>query len=98
MRTISKNKKLNAALNGIYSQMLNICDNELESVSTVKRYKNDFKNVIDFNIYSYGNVLIYFYDIRNFYILCGYKAKNWSDEKVCNIYKRQIRYIANNLF
>ena len=98
MKTLSKNTKLNTCLNDIYNQMLNICDSEEESIKEIKRYKKEFSRAIDFNLVSYGNLLIYFEDIRNFYISCGYAAKKWSDEKVHNIYMRQVGYIARNLF
>ena len=98
MKTLSKNTKLNNCLNGIYQQMLNISDSEEESIKEIKRYKKEFRQAIDFELVSYGNLLIYFDEIRNFYISCGYSAKKWSDEKVFNIYMRQVGYIARNLF
>lgn len=89
----SKNKKLNTVLQSIY--------NDLQELSTdeVKRYKNEFKNEIDFNIAQYGNLLCYYNDIRQFYKNAGYKSLDkLSDAKIWNIYKRQVGHVARLYF
>ena len=68
MKNFSKNKKLNTALNGIYEDLQELGINE------IKRYYNEFKNEPDFNIAQYGNLLIYYYDIKEFYKNSGYKS------------------------
>lgn len=85
----SKNKKLNAVLTAIYDDLQEFGTNE------VKRYKSNFKNEADFNIAQYGNLLIYYNDIRQFYKNAGYKSLDkFSNDKIWNIYKRQVGYIA----
>lgn len=90
----SKNKKLNTVLQAIYDDLTE----ELGS-DEVKRYKNKFKNEIDFNIAQYGNLLCYYNDIRQFYKDAGYKSLDkLSDGKIWNIYKRQVGYVARFYF
>lgn len=92
MKNFSKNKKLNTALNGIYEDLQELGINE------IKRYYNDFKNEVDFNIAQYGNMLIYYYDIKEFYKNAGYKSiEKMSDSKVWEIYKRQVGYVARKM-
>lgn len=89
----SKNKKLNTVLQAIY--------NDLQELGTdkIKRYKREFKNEIDFNIAQYGNLLCYYFDIRNFYKTAGYKTLDkFSNDKIWDIYKRQVGYIARFYF
>lgn len=97
MKTFSKNQKLNNVLTEIYNQLINMCDTEKESISEIKRYKKEFQHEIDYNLYQYGNVLIYNDDIRELYK--DYKSlQKVSVDKLIAIYKRQIRYIVNNNF
>lgn len=99
MGTYSKNKKLNAVLQDIEDSLLSICDSEQESKREIERYMNNFPYEIDYNLYQYGNVLIYYYDIRKLYKDCGYKsAESWSNEKLVEIYKRQVGYVARCLY
>lgn len=92
MKKFSKNVKLNTALNGIYEDL------EEFGVEEVKRYYNEFKNEQDYNIAQYGNLLIYYADIREFYKNAGYKSmEKMSDSKVWDIYKRQVGYVARRM-
>lgn len=87
MEKFSKNKKLNKVLNTIYDEVMEI------GIDNVKRYYNEFKGFKDYNIFSYGNVRVYYDDIRELYK--EYKSlSNASDNKLENIYKRQIGYIT----
>lgn len=87
MIKFSKNKKLNEVLNTIYDEVMDI------GINNIKRYYNEFKDFKDYNIYSDGNVRIYYDDIRELYQ--EYKSlKNASDYKLEEIYKRQVGYIA----
>ena len=55
----------------------------------------EFPNEIDYNIAQYGNLLIYYTDVRDMYNTCGYKSLNkMSDQKLWETYKRQVGYIA----
>lgn len=92
MKKFSKNVKLNTVLMGIYEDLKEL------GIEEVKRYKEEFKYEPDYNIAQYGNMLIYFYDIREFYKNAGYKSfEKMSDSKVWEIYKRQVGYVARIL-
>lgn len=87
MKKFSKNNKLNYVLNDIYNDLMKLGKDE------IKRYMHDFPNEIDYNIYQYGNMRIYNDEIRVLYI--DYKClKNASINKLVNIYKRQVGYMA----
>ena len=92
MKKFSKNVKLNKVLMGIYEDLKEF------GVEEVKRYMGEFKHEPDYNIAQYGNMLIYFYDIREFYKNAGYKSmEKMSDGKIWEIYKRQVGYVARIL-
>ena len=92
MKKFSKNVKLNKVLMGIYEDLKEL------GVEEVRRYRDEFKHEPDYNIAQYGNMLIYFYDIREFYKNAGYKSMDkMSDSKVWNIYKRQVGYVARKM-
>lgn len=87
MKKLSKNAKLNNVLNSIYDDLMEL------GIEEVKRYYNEFKHEKDYNLYQYGNVLIYNDDIRELYK--EYKSlKKASMDKIIEIYKRQVGYIA----
>lgn len=88
----SKNKKLNDVLTRIENQLLEL------GLDEVKHYKKSFPNEIDYNIAQYGSVLVYYSDIKQMYKDCGYKSlEKMSDEKVWEIYKKQVGYVAREL-
>ena len=88
MKNFSKNKKLNYVLNDIYNYLMKLGKDD------IKRYMHNFPNEMDYNIYQYGNMRIYNNEIRALYK--DYKClKNASINKLINIYKRQIRFMAN---
>ena len=87
MKKFSKNKKLNYVLNDIYSYLLEMGKDE------IKRYMKDFPYKADYNIYQYGNMRVYNDEIRELYK--NYKClKNASIDKLIDIYKRQVGYMA----
>ena len=88
MLKLSKNVKLNNVLNSIHESL------EEMGVDEVKRYMNEFPNESDYNIVQYGNLLVYYHDVRKLYEACGYKVENYSNEKLWNAYKRQVGYVA----
>lgn len=91
----SVNKKLNGVLNEIYADLLSISDTEEQSRNEVKRYVNEFWHVDDCNIAKYGNMLIYYYQVRDMYKKHGYKSMDRiSDNQVWAIYLRQVGYVA----
>lgn len=88
----SKNKKLNAVLTAIADDLQEI------GVDEVKRYVNEFPKESDHNIASYGNMLIYHDQIKEFYRNAGYTSLDkLSDDKRWNIYRRQVGYVAREL-
>ena len=92
MKKFSKNVKLNKVLMGIYEDLKEF------GIEEVKRYMGEFKNEVDYNIAQYGNLLIYYYDVKEFYKNAGYKSiEKMSDSKVWEIYKRQVGYVARIL-
>ena len=92
MNKYSKNNKLNKVLTEIENDLLDLGINE------IKRYYNEFKNEVDFNIVQYGNMLIYYNDIYNFYRSCGYKTTDkMTTDKIWSLYKKQVGYVAKKL-
>ena len=88
MRKFSKNKKLNYVLNDIYSYLLDMGKDE------IKRYMKDFPYKADYNIYQYCNMRVYNDEIRELYK--NYKClQNASIDKLIDIYKRQVGYMAS---
>ena len=87
MKKFSKNKKLNYVLNDIYSYLMEMGKDE------IKRYMKDFSYKADYNIYQYCNMRVYNDEIKELYK--DYKSlKNASIDKLINIYKRQVGYMA----
>lgn len=92
MNKYSKNVKLNKALTEIEADLLEL------GIDEVKRYYNEFKNEVDYNIVQYGNLLIYYDDIYNFYRSCGYKSTDkMTTDKIWDLYKKQVGYVARCL-
>lgn len=92
MKKISKNVKLNAVLNEIANDLEEMGMNE------VRRYRENFPRETDYNIVQYGNLLIYYYDVREMYKRAGYKTMDkWSDSRVWETYKRQVGYMAEKM-
>ena len=92
MNKYSKNVKLNKALMEIESDLLDLGINE------VKRYYNTFKNEVDYNIAQYGNLLIWYNEIYDFYRSCGYKSTDkMTTDKIWELYKKQVGYVARCL-
>lgn len=89
MEKFSKNKKLNGVLNDILDSLKDL------GIEEVKRYYNEFRGQKDYNIVDYGNLLIYYEDIRELYANNGYKSiLKMSDSKLYETYKRQVGYIV----
>ena len=87
MKKFSKNKKLNYVLNDIYSYLMDMGKDE------IKRYMKDFPYKADYNIYQYCNMRVYNDEIKELYK--NYKClKNVSIDKLIDIYKRQVGYMA----
>ena len=85
----------------IINEMVNFInesyDNLEEMTNELVRYVKEFKFEVDYNYYQYGNMLIYNYDIREFYKNNGYKVDNYNDEKLINMYKYHTRKAINTI-
>lgn len=89
MKKFSVNVKLNAVLNEIFNDLQEMGVNE------VRRYVREFWYCNDYNIVQYGNLLIYYSDVRELYKRAGYKSMDkMSDTKIWEVYKRQVGYMA----
>lgn len=94
MNKWSKNNKLNKLLSGIEEDLLEL------GIEELKHYYTSFKNELDFNLAQYGNLIVYYYDLRKFYLDCGYSVstiERMSDEKLWDTYKRQVGFVARNI-
>ena len=92
MMNFSKNKKLNGVLNAIYNDLMEL------GLDEVKKYYNDFSNKVDYNLVDYGNLLIYYDDIRELYKNHGYKSiDKISDDALSDIYKRQVGFVTRTI-
>ena len=93
MNKYSKNNKLNKVLTEIEVDLL-----ENLGLEEIERYYNEFSNEVDYNIVQYGNMLIYYDQIYNFYRSCGYKSTDkMSTDKIWGLYKNQVGYVTKKL-
>lgn len=86
---MAKKSKLIAA---IHEQLQNLGKEE------IMHYVREFKNEIDYNIVQYGNLLIYYDDIRELMKYCEYKVENYTDEQMWNYYKCIVHEVVNKYF
>ena len=92
MNKYSKNVKLNKVLMEIESNLLDLGLEEIE------RYYNTFRNEVDYNIAQYGNMLVYYNQIYDFYKKCGYKTtEKMNTSKIWSLYKNQVGYVARKI-
>lgn len=89
----SPNNKLNALLCKIEQQLRDF------GLSEVKRYMEEagFNKEPDYNIVQYGNLLIYYQDVRELFANCGYITANYSDYQLWNSYRFSVGYVARQL-
>lgn len=98
--TFSNNKKTEAYLTGIQKQLLSIHDTPEESMSEILNYMEKFPDEIDFNLAAYGNMLIYYDDVRDFMRECGYAESTinrMSNDQIWEAYRRNVGYVAREL-
>lgn len=99
MEKYSRNKKLNGVLNEIREDLLAIHDTEEESIAEIKHYMKEFPYQVDYNLCQYGEMLIYYYDVRKMYERHGYKSFcKMSNTQLWEAYKRQVGFVARSLF
>ena len=90
----SNNVKLNTVLNQIEEDL------KWLELPEIAHYMQEFPNEPDYNIAQYGNMLIYYCDIRKMYTDAGYKSFEGNripDNKMWEIYKRQVGYVARQI-
>ena len=93
MNKYSRNVKLNRVLMKIEDSLL-----EELGIDEVKRYYSQFKHEDDYNIVQYGNLLIWYNEIYDFYRECGYKSTDkMTTDKIWDLYKKQVGYVARCL-
>lgn len=94
----SPNRKLNGVLSEIRDDLLYYMGGDPEEAkSEILRYKREFPRKSDFNIVEYGNLLVYYDDIRDFYRKHGYKSMDkLSDDALWDTYKRQVGWVVRN--
>ena len=72
----------------------------------VKHYMKGFPHEVDYNLAQYGNMRIYYYDIRELYDKAGYMhmmdtKKNgeykFSNDELWDAYKRAVGYMARRM-
>lgn len=82
----------------IKEQLLSMQNTEGESLSEIKRYADHFPKEPDFNIVQYGNLLVYYGQIRDFYAECGFgQANDKNDDEIWEMYKRHVGSVASQL-
>ncbi len=60
-----------------------------ETISELKRYRDEFRNEVDYNWYNYGNIMPYYYQIRTFYNNIGVKPSE-NDCIMCENFKKHL--------
>ena len=89
-----RNTKTNAVLKDIEQQLMELMETKEESLNEIKRYMKEFPREPDYNLVQYGNLLIYYDDVRTMYRKAGYKVEHYSDNRLWEAYKHQVGYIA----
>lgn len=96
----SANKKLEKLLKSIKDNMLNSMGaTKKEAIEQIRYYAKNFPRETDYNIVQYGNLLIYYGDVRDMYKKAGYGSTidRMNDDKLWETYKRQAGYVARYL-
>lgn len=92
------NKKYILAIRSAKKQLLSICDTKEQSIKEVHRYKRTFPFEIDYNIAMYGNVLVYYTQVREWFEKLHFKSVDkMSDKALWSWYKWYIGRAADEL-
>lgn len=101
-KKLSVNPKYNALLESIYNDLMNFYGgNPEESVREIRRYAREFPHEIDYNIAQYGNVLVYYKQVRDRFLECGYSPRTvdrMSNDRIWRIYRSNVGYVVRQLF
>lgn len=75
---------------GIIEQLYNIHDTKEESYNEVLHYRREFRGEPDYNIASYGCLLVYYIQVRRFYKECGFPVEKFEDDELWEQYKKDV--------
>ena len=87
-------------INEIKGDLLEMCDTPEESLGEIVRYVDCFPKEPDYNIAQYGNLLVYYDHVRDFYTSRGYKDNDPNivdDGKLWEMYKKHVGCAARKL-
>lgn len=101
MNTYSVNNKFEKTCKEIANDLLSIHGNEDEARAEIKHYKESFPKEPDYNLAQYGNLIVYYSDLREMFIRCGYSAKELkkvSDFRLWKIYLYRVGYVVRKGF
>lgn len=73
MERIDNVKKANILLNNIYDDIMDNENLTYNNFYELKRYFTTFKSEPDYNVAQYGNLLIYYWQVRELFTESGYK-------------------------
>lgn len=71
-------------------------ENKEEIIHELKRYKDSFPEVLDYNWYKYGNILPYYSQIRDFYKNIEVEAPE-NDNMLQKHFEGHIRYAIDEI-
>lgn len=90
--------------NGILEQLKYIHNTEQESLNEIRHYANEFSYEVDFNLAQYGNLLVYCYQIFDFYKNCEYPVDellfddgDLDTDKLWSMYKKDVGFVAKEM-
>lgn len=81
-------------------KVLSAIENDLYrfGIDEVNHYASMFPNEVDFNIAQYGNLIIYYDDVREFYMKNGFiDARKLSDYELWDLYKYSVGLVARTM-
>lgn len=85
----------NKVLLEIAVDLLTMCDTVRESVANIKGYKMEYPNEPDYNIAQYGNLIISYYDVCQFYKNAGVKRGEIAEKDYCKLWERYLRDVGD---
>jgi len=101
MVRFSTNRKYNKTCVEILAQLTEMCDTEQESRNEIARYRREFPKEPDYNLAQYGNLLIYYYQVREMFRKCGYSEKTLkrvSDARLWGMYLYRVGEVVRLAF
>ena len=93
---ICTNAKRNRLLNDLFSDIIDKMtnyDEDDELLEDLRRYKANFPNEIDYNYAQYGNLSIYFDDVREQFEKFGYNTKRINNDTIWKMYLYAVREV-----